>query len=86
MQLAVSGTELEIEVPAGVSVVFGADQDRPEGEAATIVAARVEIDEVEVRAGDVTELLVSNQEVGSTVLRVPVQLPEGPYAEFDPSA
>jgi len=80
----VGGTTAEIEVPAGASVTIGADVDRPDGEQSTVLSETVEVDEVEPAAGDVIELTVTDSVAGSRVLRVPVLLPDGPYADLVP--
>ena len=84
VQVEVGGTATEVEVPAGVSVALGTESDRPDGEQSTIVSETVEIDEVEPAAGGVIELTVTDAAGGSAVLRVPVVLPDGPYAELVP--
>jgi len=80
----VGGTTAEIEVPAGASVTIGADVQPPDGEQSTALSETVEVDEVEPAAGDVIELTVTDSVAGSVVLQVPVQLPDGPYADLVP--
>ena len=58
-QLEVSGTTAELDVPAGASVAIGAGGDRPDGEQSTVLSETVEIDQVEVAAGDAVELVVT---------------------------
>ena len=84
VQVEVGDTSVEIEVPAGVSVALGRERPRPDTEASTIVSERVEIDEVDPIAGGVIDVTVTDPTFGSADLRVPVKLPEGPYAEFSP--
>ena len=84
VSLEVGGTTAEIDVPAGASVTLGAPTESPDSEESTLLSETVEVDEVEPEAGDVVELTVTGPGAGSVVLRVPVQLPDGPYADLVP--
>ena len=80
----VGGTTAEIEVPAGASVTIGAAVEPPDDGQPTTLSETVEVDEVGPAAGDVIELTVTDSAAGSVVLQVPVQLPDGPYADLVP--
>jgi len=80
----VGGTTAEIGVPAGSSVSIGAAVEPPDGERPMARSETVEVDEVGPAAGDVIELTVTDSAAGSVVLQVPVQLPDGPYADLVP--
>lgn len=82
VELEVGGTTAEVDVPAGASVALGLETDRPDGEQSTVLSETVEVDEVGPPAGQSIDLTVTDPVFGSAVLRVPVLLPEGDYAEF----
>ena len=84
VSLEVGGTTAEIDVPAGASVTMGADTGRPDSDAPALLSEKVEVEEVGPEAGDVVELTVTGPGSGSVVLRVPVLLPDGPYADLVP--
>jgi hypothetical protein len=79
VEVQVSGTTVEVEVPAGASVALGRSADRPDGEQSTILSETVQVEEVEAAAGGAVDLTVTDAVAGRAQLRVPVVLPEGDY-------
>ncbi|MFC3687143.1 hypothetical protein [Aquipuribacter hungaricus] len=83
VSLEVGETSVEVDVPVGVSVALGTEQDRPDGEIGSIASEVVEIDEVEPASGGNLELTVTAP-AGSAVLQVPVLPPTGAYDGYAP--
>lgn len=82
--IEVGGTVDEIDLPADATLLVG-EPDASTDVAEDVETVRFVVDAVDPIPGDVIEVVVSDGVSGSVTLRAPVYLPEGIWAEFEPS-